>query len=103
MSGTCDLADVEFAQLVRGNEWIVFADHEANAIATAGAGPSSPMASATIVSPADRRMRPVRTCTWSPNTPSTASEKNSQSGRQSAARVLAAAPAIVTKSRPTAT
>ena len=60
--------------------------HEANAIATAGAGPSRPIASATIVNPADRRMRPVRTCTWSPSTPSAASVKNSQTGRQSAAR-----------------
>ena len=69
---------------------------------TAGAGPSSAIASATIVNPADRRMRPVYACTRSPRTPRTASVTNSHNGRQSAARELNTAPTTVTDSKLTA-
>ena len=39
--------------------WIAWVIREMKQMRTAGAGPSSAMASATIVNPADRRIRPV--------------------------------------------
>ena len=82
--------------------WIACEMRETKQMRTAGAGPSSAMASATIVSPADRRMRPANACTWSPRIPRTARVKNNQSGCQSVARELSAAPATVTVSKATA-
>ena len=82
--------------------WIACEMREMKQMRTAGAGPSSAMARATMVNPADKRRRPVYACTWSPTTPRTARVTNSHSGRQSAARQLNAAPATVTDSKPTA-
>jgi hypothetical protein len=71
-------------------------------MATAGAGPSSAIASPTIVRPAERRIRPARACTRSPRTPRIANVATSHRGCQSAARELTAAPTQVNSSMPSA-